>query len=64
MKILDHFADIEDFTELLNSADANAETEWERGFIDDMKVKFEKYGSEMLLSEKQVQVLERIVHEL
>lgn len=49
-----------DFADILADASFNAETDWEMGFVSDMEVKFAEYGSEMFISEKQLEILERI----
>ena len=60
LKIKDHYADIDDFDDLLDTAEAEAAGEWEEGFVLDIQAKYAKWGAEMFLSEHQKLTLERI----
>jgi hypothetical protein len=52
--------DIDDFYTLLCDAEDMATTDWEMDFVSDMKEKYEQYGGQMYVTEKQVVALERI----
>jgi len=52
--------EIPSFSELLDAADSNASTDWEMGFISDMKDRYSQYGSDTYVSDKQLEQLERI----
>jgi len=58
-RVQDHYDEIE-FTELLNSASANAANDWEINFVSDMQDRFEEFGRRMYLSDAQREHLERI----
>ena len=60
MKIKDMYPDISEFEDLLEDADSNAGNEWEREFVDGIRKRFEKYGGDMFVSEKQLATLEKI----
>jgi len=60
MKICDTYSDDEEFEGLLVDADSNASTEWKRQFVDDIRERFEKYGGDTFVSEKQIATLEKI----
>ena len=49
-----------EFSRLLDLAETNADGSWEEDFIQDMEDRFGKFGSRMLLSAKQQEILERI----
>lgn len=61
MKVKDHFTDVEDFEDLLDSAEASAAGEWEETFVLDIRTAYAKWGAEAYLSELQKDTLERIV---
>jgi hypothetical protein len=52
--------EIDDFDDILDQAEANANSDWEMNFTADMREKYEDYGGEMFVSEKQLEHLERI----
>lgn len=54
--------DVEDFEDLLASAEANASSDWEMGFVEDLSERYERYGDDMFLSEKQAEILRRIAN--
>lgn len=60
MMLKEIFDDIDDFTELLAEAEAQASTDWEQTFVADINEKFEKHGEYMYFSEKQRETLEKI----
>ena len=60
MKIKDMYPEIEEFEDLLEDADSNAGNEWERQFVDGIRGRFEKYGGDTFVSEKQIATLEKI----
>lgn len=49
-----------DFESLLREAESNARGSWEENFVDDLRDKFDEYGDNMYLSDKQEEVLHRI----
>jgi len=53
--------DIADFEELLDDAERQAKTDWAMGFVADMRERYDNYGDNMLVSEKQLAALEKIV---
>ena len=52
----------DEFTELLSDAEGNAKNEWEEEFVDSLRMKYNQYGAGMYLSDKQVEILERIAN--
>lgn len=52
--------DIENFDELLSDAECVASTDWEIGFVEDLKERYEKWGAELYLSDRQADRLETI----
>lgn len=54
--------EIDDFETLLDDAEGNANSDWEMNFTADMREKFEDYGGEMFVSEKQLEWLEKIAY--
>jgi|PlaIllAssembly_1097288.scaffolds.fasta_scaffold3099684_1 hypothetical protein len=55
--------DISDFEELLSDASAAASTQWEMDFVEELEERYEIYGVDMFLSDKQSDVLERIANQ-
>lgn len=51
---------IEDFSHILELANENAITEWDMEFVASMEVKFDQFGDNMFLSQKQHDVLMRL----
>lgn len=60
-KVSDLFDDDADFQQLLTDAESQARSEWQQDFVGDMVKRWEKYGTGMFLSDKQLQTLEDIV---
>ena len=58
MQVSDYY-DI-DFEELLETAEEKARGGWETTFVDDLRDKFNEYGYDMFLSEKQLGALNLI----
>ncbi len=56
-----HFADSDEFTDVLAEAVAAATTDWEVEFTQNIESRYEKYGMDMYLSKAQVSQLQRIV---
>ncbi len=50
----------DDIGTLIEAAEAAASTEWEQNFMSDMRDRYDQYGDEMFLSDKQRAVLERL----
>ena len=55
--------DIDCFDVLLCDATCNAETEWDETFCASINTKYNEWGNEMLVSEKQLAQLERLAGE-
>lgn len=60
MKISDIYPDGDDFEELLASAEENASNDWETEFVSSLQERYEQYGVNMFLSDKQDEILNRI----
>ena len=58
--ITDLFDDASEFDELLADAGNNATSDWDMNFVDDLRNRYDKYGERMYLSERQLEILERI----
>ena len=56
------FYDYEEFEELLERADFSAIGEWEMNFVADMIDKFEQYGLNTYISDKQQEMLEKLAN--
>ena len=54
------FDDASEFDELLADAENNATSDWDMNFVDDLRNRYDKYGERMYLSERQLEILERI----
>lgn len=52
----------DEFEEILDDAEMNAANDWEEEFVSDMKQKFEQYGIRMFISERQIEIIERIAN--
>jgi hypothetical protein len=52
--------EIEDFEDLLITAECNCVTDWEMDFIEELTERFGKYKQNMFITEKQLQTLENI----
>ena len=59
-RVADAYDEVSEFETLLADAEANAVTDWEMEFVSDINDKFEKYGDQMFISTKQIEILERI----
>lgn len=60
-RVRDLYDDIEDFERLLRDAESQARSEWAQDFVGDIYEKYEKYGADMFITDKQVSKLEDIV---
>jgi len=58
-RVSDHYTRVE-FEDLLDEAESNARAGFEQGFVSDIRDKYDEYGPEMFLSDKQNEILERI----
>lgn len=56
----EEFDELESILNTAKDAPVNRLSEWERGFIEDTFNRYEKYGKNILLSEKQWAVLRKI----
>ena len=63
MKVRHHFDDDEEFESLLSDAEINASSEWEMEFVADMRDRYEEYGTGMYLSDRQLEILERLAND-
>ena len=52
--------DIDGFDEILLEAENKASTDWEMSFVQQIRDKYDDYEDEMFVSDKQVEILERI----
>ncbi len=59
-RIADRFTSEKEFVDLLKSAESNAESELEENFVADIQEKFEKWGTSMFISDKQIDWLEKL----
>lgn len=61
MRVSERYADIYEFERLLRDAESQARSEWAQQLVGDITERYEKYGHDMFISEKQIDALERIV---
>lgn len=61
-KVQDHFED-DEFESLLSAASMNAANDWESDFVSDMEERFDQYGRRMFLTDRQLEILERIAND-
>ena len=59
MRVADHDLDT-DFADILTSARTYAKTLWEKDFVDYLSDKYDEYGDDMFLSERQAEIILRI----
>lgn len=59
-KLSDWYKDSREFTRTLVAAEKLADGEKEEDFVADIRVRFENFGMQMYMSEKQYDWLERI----
>jgi len=52
----------ETYEELLSDAEGQAETDWEVKFVNDMRERFDKYGPDAYVSDRQRERLEKIAY--
>lgn len=52
-----------EFERLLNDAEAGAKTDWDEEFVSDMKARFERFGTQLFISARQDEQLERIANQ-
>lgn len=57
MTVKDLFDDIDDFEDMLDTAEGNAVSEWQINFVDSIRSKYQEFRGNMFLSEKQLDVL-------
>ncbi len=60
MKVKDEFKSVGEFQELLATAEDKARNDWAREFISDITEKFEKYGEDTFVTDKQIFKLREI----
>lgn len=51
----------DEFIDVLDEIENNAKSGWDMGFVDDLREKFEKYGADMFISERQVEQIHRLL---
>ena len=54
--------EFKNFQEVIDEAEANTKNNWEDNFIGDMGGKYKQYGGKMYISEKQIEILQRIAN--
>ena len=50
----------DEFEDLLSTAEETAESDWENGFVSDMRDKYGQYGRQMFITDKQSDILNKI----
>lgn len=60
-RVAELFEDTDDFERLLSDAESQAKSEFHQEFVADIRKKYDTWGIEMFLSEKQRSLLEKIV---
>ena len=55
-------SEIDGFDELLDDAMAQASTQWEMNFIASITERYDQYGDDTLISEAQLETLEKIAN--
>lgn len=60
-KVSDCYRDVSDFEQLLADAESQAKSEWDQDFVGDLQQRYEQYGHQMFISQRQIEILERIV---
>lgn len=60
-KVQDHYTH-DEFEEILDDAEMSAANDWEEEFVSDIKLKFKQYGIRMFISERQIEIIERIAY--
>lgn len=61
--VKDHFDDVDEFEQLLNQAQSQANSQKEMSFCADLVSKFDEYGLNTYLSDSQLAWLKRIAGE-
>jgi hypothetical protein len=59
MKLEDLYSS-DEFEEMINQALVNACTEWEMQFVDDLYAKWEQWGMDVFITQRQADVLYRL----
>lgn len=62
MNVQDKFTE-EEFEDILNAALENTANQWETDFVNDMVIKWEKWGKRMYISDTQLEHLYRIAED-
>ena len=57
-------SDIVGFDEMLAIAEEVARTGWEVDFVESLRAKYDEWGEDMFVSEKQLQVLDDMIHHI
>lgn len=63
MTVKHRYPDTADFQQVLSEASANAKTDWERQFTDELNHRYEQFGDDLFISDKQLELLERLAAE-
>ncbi len=58
--VKEQFGNEEDYEKVYEEAESNARGDWEIDFIEMMGERFEKFGFDMYISDKQVEILKKI----
>ena len=59
MKVCEEW-DHQEFNDVLHLAESNASSDWDMSFVDGVRERYEKYGTETFLSDGQITQLRRI----
>lgn len=60
MKVCERFDSVSDFEVLLDDARMAASNDWEESFVRNVKWRYDQYGGNTFLSDKQLAALEKI----
>lgn len=55
--------EFEDLLRLLELAESSTANEWEEDFVSDMKDRAEQWGRRLFVSDRQMEILERIAND-
>lgn len=60
MKVCDRFDSASEFEVLLDDARTAASNDWEESFVRNVKYRYDRFGTDTFLSDKQLAALEKI----
>lgn len=61
MKLNERYQDLVVFEEMLEEARMAASNDWEESFVRDMAKRYDRFGGDTFMSEKQLRALVRII---